>query len=336
MDCSCTTCYQILKGTTHNRRFHPNGDEEPIKCSFCDKPFARLHDLKKHTSKDHFIPCKSTNKFKEADNDAKSREENKNSEPFLNIELNNEDENYKEMKNEDISIFESNIRDDKPTQGSVNPKACVDFEQSSNIESNSGGENALLSYEEMETKEIDNSESLKESNIPEALIDSPGKEFNGSKEIQCDFCSKSFKYRNGLRRHINKMHNDKIPKDRKIDVTGSKDKSNILKIKESLNNHTSFILKNADNILELLNTQNQHSDQIKKINAFLTCRESSSKSFECTLCGKYFSTKGSLYSHKSQYHKESGKHFKCEKCGDSIENATALAIHNFRWHSAPL
>ena len=257
MDCSCTTCYQILKGTTHNRRFHPNDDEEPIKCSV-------------------------------------------------------------------------------PTQGLVNPKACVDFEQSSNIESNSGGENALLSYEEMETKEIDNSESLKESNIPEALIDSPGKEFNGSKEIQCDFCSKSFKYRNGLRRHINKMHNDKIPKDRKRDVTGSKDKSNILKIKESLNNHTGFILKNADNILELLNTQNQHSDQIKKINAFLSCSETSTKAFDCSLCGKYFSTKASLYSHRSQYHKQREKLLKCEKCGDSIENATALAIHNLRRHSEPL
>ena len=129
------------------------------------------------------------------------------------------------------------------------------------------------------------------------------------------------------------MHNDKIPKDRKIDVTGSKDKSNILKIKESLNKHTGFILKNADNILELLNTQNLHNDQIKKINAFLSCRESNTKAFDCSLCGKYFSTKGSLYSHRSRYHKQREKLLKCQKCGDSIENATALAIHNLRRHS---
>ena len=333
MDCPCTTCYQILKGTAsltaHNRRFHPNADEEQLKCSICDKPFARPHDLKRHTSKHHSFPCESeeNKSSQEAEENTVSQEEHQISQPCLNIELNNEDENYKEMENEDISGFESN-KQDKST--------CVDIEQSSDIGSNIGNENVLLSYEEMEANEMDNSDSNKGADNPEALTESFETTFDASNELQCDFCSKSFKYRNGLRRHINRIHNDKISKDRKRDITSSKDKSNISKIKETLKNHTGFILKNADNILDLLNTQNQNSDQIKKINAFLTCRESSSKSFECTLCGKYFSTKGSLYSHKSQYHKQSGKHFKCEKCGDSIENATALAIHNFRWHSAPL
>ena len=342
MDCPCTTCYQILKGTAsltaHNRRFHPNADEEQLKCSICDKPFARPHDLKRHTSKHHSFPCESeeNKNSQEAEENTVSQEENQISQPCSNIELNNEDKNYEEMENEDISGFESNKRDDKSTEGSGIPETCVDIEQSSDIGSNIGDENVLLSYEEMEANETDNSDSNKGADNPKALTESYETTFDASNELQCDFCSKSFKYRNGLRRHINRIHNDKISKDRKRDITSSKDKSNISKIKETLNNHTGFILKNADNILDLLNTQNQNSDQIKKINAFLTCRESSSKSFECTLCGKYFSTKGSLYSHKSQYHKQSGKHFKCEKCGDSIENATALAIHNFRWHSAPL
>ena len=342
MDCPCTTCYQILKGTAsltaHNRRFHPNADEEQLKCSICDKPFARPHDLKRHTSKHHSFPCESeeNKNSQDAEENKISQEENIISQPCLNIELNNKDENYEEMKNKDISGFESSKGEDKSTEGSDISKTCTDFEQSSNKRSSIGDENVLLSYEEMEVKDMDICESNKGADNPEALTESFETTFDASNELQCDFCSKSFKYRNGLRRHINRIHNDKISKDRKRDITSSKDKSNISKIKETLNNHTGFILKNADNILDLLNTQNQNSDQIKKINAFLTCRESSTKSFECTLCGKYFSTKGSLYSHKSQYHKQSGKHFKCEKCGDSIENATALAIHNFRWHSAPL
>ena len=342
MDCPCTTCYQILKGTAsltaHNRRFHPNADEEQLKCSVCDKPFARPHDLKRHTSKHHSFPCESeeNKNSQEAEENKSSQEENQISKPCLNIELNNEDENYEEMENEDISGFESNKRDGKSTEGSGIPETCVDIEQSSDIGSNIGNENVLLSYEEMEASEMDNSDSNKGADNPKALTESHETTFDASNELQCDFCSKSFKYRNGLRRHINRIHNDKTSKDRKRDITSSKDKSNISKIKETLNNHTGFILKNADNILDLLNTQNQNSDQIKKIHAFLSCRESSTKSFECTLCGKYFSTKGSLYSHRSQYHKQRGKLLKCEKCGDSIENATALAIHNFRWHSAPL
>ena len=345
MDFPCKKCYQVLKRPysfkDHNRRFHPNAGEEPIKCSFCDKRFSRLHDMKRHTSKQHYSPSEMTNKFMEAVNDDKFQEENKISEPCLNNELNNDDKNYEEMENEDNGSFESNKRDDNPTinkdaksiERSGNLKTCVDFEQSSNIVPNSEDENVLLSYEEMETKETENSETNTEIDIPEILTESYKNTFNVSNEIQCNFCSKSFKYRNCLRRHINTIH-----KDQQRNIVGLKDEQDILEIRESLNNHTGFILKNADNILELMNTQNQQNDQIKKIKDFLFCDESNKKVFGCSLCNKYFSSKGSLYTHKSRYHKQSTneKAFKCEKCDDSFENTTNLAIHNYRSHRASL
>ena len=181
MDCPCTTCYQILKGTAsltaHNRRFHPNADEEQIKCSVCDKPFARPHDLKRHTSKHHSFPCESTNKFKEVEENKRSQEENQISQPCLNIELNNEDENYEEMENEDIDVNTTIQRDAKSTEGSGNSDTCVDSNSASHSE-----------------------------------------------------CKDTFN-----------------------------------KLRESLDSHTSFILKNADDILELINMQNRQKDQIKKI-----------------------------------------------------------------------
>jgi uncharacterized C2H2 Zn-finger protein len=216
----------------------------------------------------------------------------------------------------------------------------VDFEQCSNIESNSGDEDALLSYEEMETKDMENYEPEKEVDIPQALTESYENKLNGSNEIQCNFCSKSFKNRNCLRRHITRIHNhkSKTPKDQQRDITGLKDERDILKIRESLKGHTGFICKNADNILELLMTQNKHNDQIKKITDYLFCGESNKKTFGCSLCGKYFCSKGSLYTHKSRYHRRNTdeKTFKCEKCGDLLEDATALAIHNYRFHRASL
>lgn len=344
MDCPCTTCYQTLKGpaslTAHKRRFHPNADEEQIKCSVCDKPFARPHDLKRHTSKHHSFQCQSeeNKNSQDAEENKISQEENIISQPCLNIELNNKDENYEEMKNKDISGFESSKGDDKSTEGSDISKTCTDFEQSSNKRSSIGDENVLLSYEEMEAKDMDISESNKGADNPEALTESFETTFDASNQLQCNYCSKLFKYRNCLHRHINRIHNDKASKDRKRNITGLKDKSNILEIRESLDRQVGYIRKNADNILELLNTQNQHNDQIKKITDYLFCREPNKRVFGCSLCDKYFCSKGSLYSHKSRYHKRSTseKAFKCEECGDSLENATALTIHNYRFHKASL
>ena len=118
MDFPCTTCYQVLKRPTslrdHNRRFHPTADEEPIKCSVCDKQFSRLNDMKRHTSKRHSVPCESVKEFLEAEIGANSQEQNKNSEPCMSIELNNEDKNYDEIENEDIWSFESSKKFDNP------------------------------------------------------------------------------------------------------------------------------------------------------------------------------------------------------------------------------
>ena len=108
MDRPCTTCCQTLKGNAS----------------------LRAHNRR----------------FKEAEENKISQEENKISQPCLNIELNNEDKNNEEMENEDISSFESNKRDDKSTEGLGIPETCVDFEQSSNIGLNIGNENVLLSY----------------------------------------------------------------------------------------------------------------------------------------------------------------------------------------------
>ena len=220
VDFPCEKCYQVLKRPyslkDHNRRFHPNAGEEPIKCFFCDKRFSRLHDMKRHTSKQHYSPSDITNKFMNAVNDDKFQEENKISKPCLNIELNNDEKYYEGMENEDNENFESNKRDDNPAinkdakskERSSNLTTCVDFEQSSNIAPNSEDENVLLRYEEMETKETENSETNKEIDIPEKLTESHENTFNLSNEIKCNFCSKSFKYRNFLRRHINIIHKD--------------------------------------------------------------------------------------------------------------------------------
>ena len=203
MDFPCATCYQVLKRPTslktHNRRFHPTADKEPLKCSVCDKRFSRLHDMKRHNSKRHSFQGESANRFIEADTDAKSQEENKISEPCLNIELNNEDKNHEEVEN--IGSFESNKKVDNPTinkgeksiEGSCISETSADYEQCSNIVPNSGDENALLSYEEMETKDIENSEPEKEVNIPEALTESYENKLNGFNEIQCTFAQNLLK-----------------------------------------------------------------------------------------------------------------------------------------------
>ena len=104
---------------------------------------------------------------------------------------------------------------------------------------------------------------------------------------------------------------------------------------------TGYILKNAENIMDLLNSQNCHNSEIKQISEFLSSTNASElirKTFECSQCDKNFSSKTALYSHKARYHKRSSneKDFKCKKCDDSFENETNLAIHNYRFHRASL
>ena len=89
--------------------------------------------------------------------------------------------------------------------------------------------------------------------------------------------------------------------------------------------------------MELLNDQNYHKDQIKKIAKSVVpvaTHESGGKLFSCGVCNKACSTKQSLYTHKSRYHKKDSKEkdFKCEKCNELFQNSTSLAIHEFRFH----
>ena len=50
MDFPCTSCNQLLKRKDtlrdHTKRFHPNSDDESIKCLECEKLFSRISDLK--------------------------------------------------------------------------------------------------------------------------------------------------------------------------------------------------------------------------------------------------------------------------------------------------
>ena len=64
---------------------------------------------------------------------------------------------------------------------------------------------------------------------------------------------------------------------------------NILEIKNAQKKNTGFILKNAENIMELLNTQNYHNSQIKKIDNILFPNDSNKskrKMFSCQICSK--------------------------------------------------
>ena len=81
---------------------------------------------------------------------------------------------------------------------------------------------------------------------------------------------------------------------------------NFSRIEDTLNRHTGYIRKNAENITELLNTLKHNNDQIKEITEFLFQNDSCEPNrnmFGCLLCDKNFSNKASLYSHKYHYHK---------------------------------
>ena len=216
------------------------------------------------------------------------------------------------------------------------------------IEKNIDEETPLVSYEEMENQGMNDSESTKDLDILAKSSTSHESMIDGYKDLECTFCSKTFKYRNCLLRHINRIHKDKVTNYQQkftvgflIDELKEKHDINILEIGDTLNRQTGYIHQNADNILELLNTQNQHNDQIKKITDFLfssSSTELSKKVFGCKLCSKNFSSKKSLYSHKNRFHKRDSREkvFKCEKCYDIFEHETDLAIHNYRFHRSSL
>ena len=120
--------------------------------------------------------------------------------------------------------------------------------------------------------------------------------------MYCNFCSKSFKSKNSLCKHINRIHKNKTSKNEQkntvetlINKLKAEHNINFSRIEDTLNRHTGYIHKNADNIMELLNTQNYHNDQIKEITEFLFQNDSSELNrnmLGCLLCDKNFSTKG--------------------------------------------
>ena len=86
-----------------------------------------------------------------------------------------------------------------------------------------------------------------------------------------------------------------------IDGLSLKYEIDLPEIANAQKRNAEYIRINAENILKLLNTQNYHNSQIKKIEECLTqsiTSESNKKVFNCNLCNKNFSSKGSLYSHK--------------------------------------
>ena len=158
----------------------------------------------------------------------------------------------------------------------------------------------------MENEEMENCEP--------ATLKSEKNSVDYSKEIYCNFCSKPFKYNKNLHRHINRMHKDKILKDQQTN-TGETSLNKLktvydkrfLEIVNTQTRHAEYIHTNAKNITELLNDLDLHRIQIKKIaERFVpvTTHESNRKLFSCRICNKPFSTKRSLYTHKSRYHKK--------------------------------
>ena len=293
------------------------------------------------------FPCTSCNQLRS--NNSETREEFRK---HLNIGSNNEGENplisHEEMMHDQIDNFESSEEIDNPktNKNAKSPEELnssersIEFEKHSNAESHNEDENPPIIREEMGNEERESSESSKKIGIPETAT--------RSQETCCNYCSKAFKSKTLLRRHINRMHKNSASKNQPkntvetlLNELKAEHDTNFSWIKDTLNRHTGYIRKNAENITELLNTLKHNKDQIKEITEFLFQNDSSKsnrKMFGCLLCNKNFSTKASLYSHKYHYHKRSDneKDFKCEKCGDSLENETDLRIHNYRWHRASL
>ena len=140
------------------------------------------------------------------------------------------------------------------------------------------------------------------------------------------------------------MHKDKISKDQQTN-TGETSLNKLktvydkrfLEIENTQTRLADYIHTNAKNITELLNDLDLHDIQIKKIAERVvpaTTHESNRNIFSCRVCNKAFSTKRSLYTHKSRYHKKESKEqdFKCEQCNELFKNSTSLAIHEIRFH----
>ena len=124
----------------------------------------------------------------------------------------------------------------------------------------------------MENEEMKDSESNKEIAIPKPATDFQQNVIDKYYVKYCDFCSKTFKSKSGLYRHMKRIHKDEISKDQQPNTVESylnelktKYDTYFLGIGDALNWHTGYIHKNADNVMDLLNTQNQHNAQIKKI-----------------------------------------------------------------------
>ena len=289
------------------------------------------------------FPCTSCNQLRS--NNSETREEFRK---HLNIGSNNEGENplisYEEMMHDQIDNFESTeeIGNPKTNKNAKSPEELnssersIEFEKHSNAESHNEDENPPISHEEMGNEERESSESSKKIGIPETAT--------RSQETYCNYCSKAFKSKTLLRRHINRMHKNSASKNQPkntvetlLNELKAEHDINFSRIEDTLNRHTGYIRKNAENIMELLNTQNYHKDQIKKIAKCVvpvTTHESDRKLFSCRICNKACSTKQSLYTHKSRYHKKDSKEkdFKCEQCNELFKNSTSLAIHEIRFH----
>ena len=111
MDFPCTSCNQVLKRKEslrhHTRRFHPNTDEEPIKCLVCKQIFGRNSDLKKHTSKYYTFLSKQIDEYKETNKNDKSSERSINSETCEEFEKYSSIPSNNEVKNHLINYGEN-------------------------------------------------------------------------------------------------------------------------------------------------------------------------------------------------------------------------------------
>ena len=286
-------------------------------CNICNKVLKRRSSLKNHTRRFHpateeeTIKCTICNKS------------------FSRIF---------DMKKHTAKIHFYEDKDNLPEE-SKDLEASKELEDYSDIEPNNESQNHI-NY-----KQIVNSTSSDEIKGSETAVEFQKNVIGGSKEIHCNFCSKQFKTKTDLLQHMSRIHNITQYQGKNLVqdvINGLKNEYDIdiFEIKNVQKMNKGFILKNAENIMELLNTQNYHNSQIKKIDNILfpiDSNKSKSKMFACQICSKSFSTKGSLYGHKSRYHKISKDQVsRCEKCDDYFKNETDKAIHNYRFHRASL
>ena len=165
--------------------------------------------------------------------------------------------------------------DDKDVKLPEEPKdteECMELENYSSTELNNEDLN-LPSYEEMmiskPSEEIGDLKTTTESR--KNTIDT---------DTYCNVCSKQFKTKNNYLRHMSRIHSKISEYEQKClaqdVINGLKDEYdiNILEIANTLNRNTGYIRKNAENILDLLTTQNCHNSQIKKIGFFFVSKQS--------------------------------------------------------------